>query len=55
MATFKYSQPYIHPKSYKDKQAKQVDKWIVRYNITFEDGTVYFGNTIHASTFQAVQ
>ncbi len=53
MATFKYSQPYIHPKSYKDKQAKQVDKWFIRYKITFEDSETEYRKEYGKSYKQA--
>lgn len=37
MVNFKYSEPYISPKGYKDKEGKTVTKWFIRYKIEFEE------------------
>lgn len=37
MQKFKFLPPSIHPTSYKDKEGMQVDKWFIRYAITYED------------------
>lgn len=37
MVKFKYSEPYISPKGYKDKEGKTVTKWFIRYKIEFEE------------------
>lgn len=37
MVNFKYSEPYISPKGYKDKEGKTVTKWFIRYKISFEE------------------
>jgi len=41
MQKFQFSQPYIHPKSYKDKEGMQVSKWFIRYKIQYAEPPAY--------------
>jgi hypothetical protein len=44
MANFKFSQLFIHPKGYKDKQGKEVTKWFIIYKIEYEEPPTYLKN-----------